>query len=304
MTDFTGELAALGTAMAFAGGSTLFTLAGRRVGSPLVNRTRLLIASVLVMILHTLTFGQVLPDASGHEWFWLGLSGIVGLALGDASLFQAFVMIGPRLSMLMMALAPVLSVVLAWVFLGETLSLVHLIGIGLTVGGIAWVVTERQSKAKNGSAMLADTPRAYVIGLLFGLGGALGQAGGLVLSKIGLDDGLDPLSGNLIRLSAALIVVWLFTALQGRLMSSLNRLRSDPKAVGLMSIASVFGPVLGVWLSLVAVQRAPVGIASTLMALTPIFLLPVGRFVFQERVSRQAVLGTLVAFVGTVMLFL
>src|SRR5512145_1333270 len=103
---FVGELAALGTSLCFSFGSTLFTLSGRAMGSALVNRVRLLIAALLVMLLHILTFGQVLPlDAGTGPWFWLGLSGLVGFVLGDAFLFQAFVLIGPRLSMLMMALA-------------------------------------------------------------------------------------------------------------------------------------------------------------------------------------------------------
>src|SRR5678816_2372960 len=120
---FIGELAALGTSLCFSLSSILFTSSGRELGSILVNRTRLLLAILLVIVLHTILYGQPLPlDAGNERWFWLGLSGFVGLALGDSSLFQAFILIGPRLSMLMMALAPVMSVILAWVFLGEALS--------------------------------------------------------------------------------------------------------------------------------------------------------------------------------------
>src|SRR5688500_12857333 len=128
---FVGELAAIGTSLCFSFGSVLFTRAGREIGSPLVNRTRLLVSVVLVMLWHTLTFGQPLPlDAAGERWFWLGLSGFIGFALGDAFLFQSFVLVGPRLAMLMMALAPVLASILAAIFLQETLVLVELLGIG------------------------------------------------------------------------------------------------------------------------------------------------------------------------------
>ena len=152
----------------------MFTLSGRRVGSPVVNRTRLLLAVILVSGVHLLTQGEVWPVHSApSRWMWMGLSGVVGFVIGDAFLFQAFVMIGLRLSMLMMALAPVLSVGMAWVLLGESLSAVELLGIFVTVGGIAWVVTDRAKTAATTEETLP--PRYYLIGILCGLGGALGR---------------------------------------------------------------------------------------------------------------------------------
>lgn len=303
MTEFIGLLAALGTAISFAFTSTFFTFAGRQIGSPLVNRTRLLVAIICVIGLHWLLRGEPLPfDAAQESIFWLGLSGFVGLALGDALLFQAFVMIGPRLSMLIMALAPVLSVVMAWLLLGEALTAQELAGILLTVGGIGIVVSERQGKSKDKN--LPDTRREYLIGLLFALGGATGQAGGAVLSKMGLANDFPPLSGNLIRISVALIAIWAFTALRGQLIESARKLRANPRATAFLTAGAITGPVIGVWLSLIAFQRAPVGIASALIALTPIFLLPIGYFVFQERIGKQAIIGTFLAFGGTVLIFI
>jgi drug/metabolite transporter (DMT)-like permease len=302
--EIIGQFAALGTAILFAFGSTLFTLSGRLVGSTLVNRTRLLIAVIVVMLLHTLMFGQPLPlDAGDDRWLWLGFSGLVGLAIGDALLFQAFVMIGPRLAMLVMALAPVLGVVMAWVFLGEVLTVQELAGIGLTVAGIGVVVSERQGRQKS-TSLNVDTSQQYIIGLLFAFGGALGQAGGQVLAKPGLSDAFSPWSALVIRLLIALIAIWGISILRGEVMKSYRTLRAQPRALGMMSIAAVTGPVIGVWLSLVAVQRAPVGVSSALIAMTPVFLIPISYLVFKERPTVQAVLGTLVAFGGTVLLFI
>lgn len=302
MTDFTGEFAALGTAILFALGSTLFTLSGRQLGSPLVNRTRLLIAFVVLAGVHWLSFGEPLPsDAHSSAVFWLGLSGFVGLALGDASLFQAFVMIGPRLSMLVMALAPVLGAILAWLFLGEALNAQEIGGIVLAVVGVAIVVTERQGKQK--TANTPDSTRTYMIGLLFAFGGALGQAGGQVLAKFGLANDFSPLSGTLIRMTVAMLVIWVFAIGQRQVRNGFQRLRANPRATAMVTVAAITGPVIGVWLSLVAVQRTSVGVSSALIALTPVFLLPISFFVFHERISAQAIFGTLVAFGGTVLLF-
>ncbi len=281
----------------------MFTLSGRQVGSPVVNRTRLLLAVILVSGVHLLTQGEVWPVHSApSRWMWMGLSGVVGFVIGDAFLFQAFVMIGPRLSMLMMALAPVLSVGMAWVLLGESLSAVELLGIFVTVGGIAWVVTDRAKNSDDTEHNLP--PRYYLIGILCGLGGALGQAGGYILSKKGLEGDFPALSGNMIRLIASTLLIWLIAAGGRQVRPNFRALRDHSGAVKFIMSGALFGPFIGVWLSLVAVQNAPVGIASTLTSLMPVFLLPVGQIWFNERITRRAIMGTALAMIGTAVLFL
>jgi drug/metabolite transporter (DMT)-like permease len=301
--QYIGEFSAIGTALSFAFGSILFTFSGRAIGSTLVNRARLVVAVIFIIALHWAMLGEPFPQGVTQEqWFWLGLSGFIGFALGDAFLFQAFVMIGPRISMLIMALAPVLASLMAWLFLGESLVSRDLIGIVVTVSGIAVVVSERTGKSKHDD--IEHKPGYYLLGLLFAFGGAAGQAGGLILSKIGLANDFPALSGNLIRLIVATLLIWLFSAFRGEIVSSYRTLKDNPRAMWMLSIAAVAGPAIGVWLSLIAIQRAPVGVASTLMSLTPVFLIPIGYFLFKERISRQAILGTLLAFAGTALLFL
>lgn len=301
--QYIGELAAIGTSIAFAFGSTLFTISGRTLGSPLVNRTRLVIALVGVMFVHFLWYGDIIPNDAGIQpWFWLSMSGFVGLAIGDALLFQAFVMIGPRISMLVFSVAPVIGSLLAWIFLGEILSWLDLFGIIVTISGIALVVTERSGKPRNSST--ADKPRYYVYGLLFALGGAFGQAGGQVLAKVGLVNNFPTFSALLIRLIAATITIWILTISQKQVVKSYHNLRANPRALGLLSLAAILGPIVGVWFSLIAVQNSPVGIATTLSSLTPIFLIPIAHIVFGDKVTIQAVIGTFVAVGGSVLLFL
>ena len=298
---FLGELAALGTSLCFSFGSVMFTNAGRMIGAALVNRMRLLMALLVVMLWHALTYGQLLPfDAVPERWFWLGVSGLVGFVLGDAFLFQSFVMIGPRLAMLMMALAPVLSSILAAVFLKESLVPMELLGIGVTLAGIVVVISERRGRREDAPA----DNRRYLIGLLCGLGAAVGQAGGLILRKLGRAGDVPALSGHVIRLLAAVLAIWAIAAVNRQVFSSIRAVRAAPRAVLLMSGGVILGPVLGVWLSLVAVQNTNVGVASTLSSLMPIFLIPISYFAFGERVTRQAVIGTVLAFVGMVVLFL
>lgn len=304
-----GQIAALATSFAWSFTSIFFTLAGRRVGPPVVNRTRLLIATLLVIALHWITLGQPVPlGAERFRWGWLALSGLIGFVIGDSFLFQAFVLIGPRLSMLLMALAPVFSTLLGWVILRETLTPVELLGIALAVAGTALVVTDRprthEPTPDPATLDAAERPRQYAVGLLFGLGAAVGQASGLFFSKLGLVGDFPALSGSLIRLIVATVAIWIITVASRQVRPTVDKLRADPRALLILSGGAVTGPVLGVWLSLVAVKKAPLGIAATLTSLAPVLLIPISYVFFKERIGLRAVVGTLIAVAGTVVLFL
>ena len=298
MENYLGEIAALGTSVCWTFTSIFFTLSGRRVGSVIVNQARLLLAVVFLSFTHFLVLGQWLPDQAGlYRWFWLGLSGIIGLALGDGFLFQAFVLIGPRRSMLLMSLVPIMSTLIAWLFLGERLSALEIVAIGLTVGGVAWVVSEQEA-----NGVRVDR-RLYWLGVLAGLAGAFGQALGLVASKKGMVGGFSPLSATLMRMMVAAMVIWgyaLFRGRAGRTLRAMNNKQAGPTILG----GAIAGPFLGVWLSLIAIQLTQVGIAATLMALSPIFLLPLSHWVFKEQISLQSIIGTTVAVGGVALIFL
>jgi drug/metabolite transporter (DMT)-like permease len=294
-----GEAAALLTAFCWAGSSLFFTNAGRLVGSVVVNRMRLFLAVVLLMTAHLAIYGQVIPqDATLDRWLWLGASGIVGLVLGDAALFQAFILIGPRLVTLIMALVPVVSTLIAWFFLGEQLQLVETAGILIAVTGIVAVVSER------GKGGFTINRNQYRTGVAFGLLGVVGQSVGFVLAKSGLAGDFPALSGVLLRMITAMVVMWLLTMLRGQAHATLRAVAGNQRAMRSLIGGSIIGPFLGVWLSLVAIQSTQVGIASTLMALTPVIMLPVVKWGFKEHVSRWAVGGTLVSLAGVAIIFM
>lgn len=297
---FLGELAALGTAVCWSFTSTFFTLAGRMVGSVVVNRIRLLLAILFLSLTHWFLLGSWFPQhVAGERWLWLGLSGVIGLSIGDALLFQAFVLIGSRLSMLLMSLVPVISTLLAWLFLHETLTPLQLLAIFVSVAGVAWVILDRTPQG-----IQQTSSHDNWAGILFGLGGALGQALGLIAAKKGLSGDFSPLSGTLIRMVTAAAVLWLVTIATGKARLTFQQLARMPHSFVYILGGSFFGPFLGVTLSLVAVQATAVGIASTIIALPPIFLLPIGYFVFQERVGWRAVAGTVAALSGVAILLL
>jgi len=297
---FIGELAALATSFFFSVGPTFFTLAGRLVGSVVVNRSRLVVAFGYLLIVHLALYGTLLPlDAEPDRWFWLGLSGLIGFVLGDAALFQAFIVIGTRLTMLIFTVNPIIASLLGWLFLEESLSPTQILGMLITLSGIAWVMLER-----NNSVQRELTPKAYTTGILLAVLAGAGQAIGAVTAKLGLYGNFPPLSGQIIRISVAMVGIWVLTFISGKARSTLQALKDQPKAVKYILIASFLGPFLGVFFSLVAIQNTHIGIASTLMSLQPVFLIPIGYYFFKETISVRSIIGTLIAITGVAIIFL
>jgi drug/metabolite transporter (DMT)-like permease len=297
---YLGELAAIGTSIMFSIGPIYFTLAGKLVGSVIVNRTRLVIALVYLLVAHTIFTGSILPlDASPDRWLWLSLSGVIGFVLGDAALFQAFLVIGTRLTMLIFALNPVIAALLAWLFMGESLTGTQILGMAITLAGVSWVLFER-----NNPGQQPLTAREFTTGILLGVLAAAGQAGGSVTAKLGLYGDFPALSGQIIRVSAATVTIWVLAALNRKVKENIEALKAAPKALQYMLLASFLGPVVGVFFSLVSLQHSEVGIASTLMSLQPVFLIPIGFFFFHEKITWRAAVGTLVAIIGVTIIFL
>jgi drug/metabolite transporter (DMT)-like permease len=300
MGAFIGEIAGLVTSGFYSASSTCFSIAGRKISAINMNRARLLIALGFLLLAHLLLRTPLPLDLPLERMGWIALSGAVGLTLGDLCLYEGYARIGARLTMLMMSLAPVLSALLAAIFLAERLSPGQVAGILITVGGIAWVIADRRS----GSSPAGGDRQKYLTGLLFGLGAAAGQTFGLVTAKRGLGSDLPAISATLIRMSAAALTLWTYTLLRGQMGDTLRQLRSSPYSTSFIFLGALVGPTLGVTFSMIALQNTAVGIASTLMALPPVLLLPVGYFFFKERFGWQAIAGTFVAVGGVALLFL
>ena len=219
--------------------------------------------------------------------------------LGDAALFQAFITIGTRLTMLVFAVNPIFAAILARIFLQEALTGTQILGMVITLAGIGWVLLERNNPTKQ-----EIPPKTYAAGILLAALSGIGQAAGAVTAKLGLYGDFPALSGQIIRVGVATVVIWVLTVISGKARKTIDTLRAQPKAVKHILIASFLGPFLGVFFSLVAIQNAEVGIASTLMSLQPVILIPIGYYFFKERITWWAVAGTVIALIGVAVIFL
>ncbi len=292
-----GEIAALLTALSWTATMMAFEAAGRRVGSLNVNFLRVAIAAVFLAVFGYLQRGLWLPvDASAHNWIWLSVSGLIGLTLGDICLFRAFVLVGARIAALIMAFVPVISALISWLFLGEILSRLDQTGMLLTTAGIVMVVTGKRANNDGSRSGYSLT------GLLMALGGALGQAVGLVFSKYGMG-AYDAFAANHIRLLAALAGFVLIFTLTGRWRNLVHATRHR-SGMAYTTLGSFFGPFVGVSLSLYAVQHTQVGIAATIIALVPIFIIPPSMLFKKEKIGPRDVVGAILAVGGSALLFI
>lgn len=291
-----GELASLVTAVSWTITAVAFESAGKRVGSLSVNFIRLVLAFILLGVFTLFTRGMFLPlDATGANWLWLLVSGIIGFVLGDLFLFQAYVEIGSRISTLIMAAVPPITAITGFIFLNEKLSLLDMLGMFITIGGIALVILVRGSDEKK---VEFSHP---VKGLIFAFIGALGQAFGLIFSKMGMGS-YDAFAATQIRVIAGLIGFALIITLSrhwGKLLGALK----DIKAMGQISVGAFFGPFLGVSFSLLAVKYITTGVSSTITSISRILIIPASIWVFKEKVSFKEILGALITIVGVALLF-
>ncbi len=334
-----GESAALATALLWTITAITFEYAGKRIGAKALNFLRLVMGSLFLGIYGLVVHGSFAPfDAPLQTWLWLGASGLVGLVLGDLLLFQAFIDFGARLSMLVYALSPAFAAILGWLILGETLGTLALIGMALTLAGIALAILGRPgakpeagAAASPGSLASAEaaTPAAHagtgaaaspaapssasteahaatasrrLRGILVALLATLCQAGGLILSKIGAPS-LDAFSGTQVRVIVGVLGFGIVLVATGSWKGVFGSLR-DGKATASLVAGSFFGPFLGVSLSLAAVQGTQAGIAASIMSLVPIMIILPSVAIFKEKVGFLEVLGALIAVAGTALLFI
>lgn len=292
-----GECAALITALCWTFGALAFESACRRAGALAVNWIRLVIGFILLSLFCLFYRGMIIPaDASLHSWLWLTLSGIIGFAVGDYLLFRAFIVIGARISMLMMSAVPPMTAIIGWIILNETLSLLAIAGMLLVVGGIVLVVLERKTNRNH-------VERAHPIsGIVLALGAAGGQAVGLILSKYGMRQ-YDPFAATQIRVISA-IAGFSILLLFARRWSLVSAALRKPKSLGPTTIGAVLGPFLGVSFSLLAVQRTTTGIASTIMAIVPVLIIPPAVILYKEKITVKEVIGAVIAVTGVALLFI
>lgn len=292
-----GEIYSLLTAVFWTITAVCFELAGRKIGSLSVNYIRLIIGFILISLFTTFSRGMFLPlDATKEAWIWLSLSGFVGFVIGDLFLFQSYLEIGSRISMLIMALAPPITALLGFLIMRELISFFDFLGMLITIFGIFVVVLVKNPEDNN-----IKFSRS-IKGIVYAFIGALGQSFGLILSKIGMGN-YNPFAATQIRIIAGMIgfsLVFLFTKKWDKLIEAVK----NKDATKHLILGSLFGPFLGVSFSLLAIQYTTTGVSSTITSITPILIIPLSIYVLKEKVSPKEIIGAIISVIGVSILFI
>jgi drug/metabolite transporter (DMT)-like permease len=306
-SNYTGEFIAGLTTISWSICVFPFTEAARRLGPSSVNHFRLVLALVIVTLITIFAFSfsltQLFTIPSWNNWFWLGISGFVGLTLGDYFGFTTYAILGTRIGSVFNTLAPGAALLLGFLILDERLNWVGLTGISISVAGIIWLTLNKKETAE-----LPDHGHGNIKkGILYGILAAICQGAGLVLYKKGINanpnDQMVPIHAAWIRLFSAAFLIYLITFIRGNFQTVTRPFREDHKGGVRYAIAgTIFGPVIGVTLAGYSIANVEVGVSQTIFSLIPVLVLPIGYIFYKERITVMASLGALVAIAGVIIL--
>ncbi len=307
---YIGELISIGVAFSWTATALLSEFGSKRLGNLTLNVLRMGLALLFSLVLFGMVTGSMLPPGASTEAAgWMLLSGLVGYVIGDFCLFQCYIIIGSRYGQLFMTLAPLSAALMAWVTLGQQMTGKSVIAMLVTLWGIGISVLGRGDHHK-------ISLKLPVNGVLYAIGAAVCQGVGLVLSKIGMDhyevsmmaetgipEWLIPFSANFYRCIAGIIGFSLLLFYRDG-MAPLREAVRDKKGLSVATATTIFGPFVGVGFSLMAVQYTAAGIASTLMAMTPIIIILPSYWLFHEKITWRSVIGAVISVLGVSLFFL
>ncbi len=302
---YLGELISIGVAFSWTATALLSEFGSKRMGNLPLNVLRMALALLFSLVLFWVVVGTPLPPVGSWEACgWMLLSGVVGYVIGDFCLFQCYIIIGSRYGQLFMTLAPLAAALMAWMVLGQQMAAMSIVAMLVTLVGIGISVLGRGEHHKVSLKLPLN-------GVLFAIGAALCQGIGLVLSKMGMDhydtvampSWLIPFSANFLRCIAGIIGFSLLLYFREGL-QPLRHALHDGKGMAVATATTIFGPFVGVGFSLMAVQYTSAGIASTLMALTPIIIILPSYWLFHQPFTWRSVVGAVISVLGVSLFFL
>ncbi len=310
--QYLGEIISLLVAVLWTATALFADQASHRIGAMSTNFYRMVFSAILLACLLWIVIGHPYPAfADGKTWLWMGLSALVGYVFGDYCLFNSYIVIGARFGQLFMTLAPPFAAIAGWALLGETLSWKSWLAMAVTLTGIAISILNRSGADHHLRLKLP------LKGVLLGIGAGLGQGVGLVLSKIGMQhyaaalpadapaafDWAMPFASTMIRSLTGMVGFFVLMALMRKL-PELRAAMKNGAGMKYTGLTTLFGPFIGVSLSLMAVQYARAGIASTLMALTPVLILFPYALIYKQKITPKEILGVIISMTGVALFFL
>jgi drug/metabolite transporter (DMT)-like permease len=296
-----GEYFGIITAFCWAVGIFPFTLSTRYFQATHINLMRLLLALFLlcpfIILKENISFSNLFLFPGYQNWLWLGLSGVVGLALGDYFSFSAFKAIGAKNSSIFSTLAPGTAIIFAYLMLGEQINLIGITGIIITISGIIYISLQKKD----------NQSKMSLVGMGHAIGAALCQGAGLVLAKKAYENNLieiAPFHAAWLRIMASVIVLLVFAILTREIKPITRNLVKPENKKGLvyLSLGTISGTVLGLTFAMQTISTIDSAVAQTIFSLVPVFAIPLAYFFHKEKITLSIILGALIAIAGVIVL--
>lgn len=295
-TNYSGELAAIFAALFWAISSFVFKKLGKSIRPTELNLIKG-VGAVILLLLMSLFLHEPFNALSPFALLMLLLSGALGIGFGDTMYFEALNAIGPRRTLLISILAPPMTVVLAIFFLSEQINPLGWLGVAVTIFGVVWVILGKPAQ---------DEPQKLVrMGVLFAFLSALAQAIGSVMSRWALTQTpVSALQSAILRLLAgiAFLALWMLIGRQKPALW-LKEAKNNAGMFGILALGVILGAFLPLWLQQISFKNTEVGIAQTLLATSPLFVLIISAL-RKEKLTLREVVGMVIAVGGIAILFL
>jgi len=294
---FSGELFALLAAFLWAFSSVLFSDLGKSIKPVELNLIKG-IGAILLLTATSLLLKETVGSLSLEVIVLLFISGAIGIGFGDTMYFEAINYIGPKRSLLISTIAPIITALLALVFLGEQIAPLAWMGVVVTTLGVTWVVMQMRSGDK-------AEKRINSKGLIYAFLFALAQAIGAVISRWALTEtSISPLQSAVVRLFAGIAFLFVWIAIRRIKLGEWTRAGNEStKTWRIVLTVVVLGAYFPLWLQQLAFKNTAVGIAQTLLTTSPLFILPMTAL-RRDKASCKEILGVFIAVAGIAILFL
>mgnify|MGYP006302557593 FL=1 len=288
------EIAALAASVCFATGGLFAVAPSRALGAIRFNRIRMLFMAALLGVAGYFTDGfstltwAVMPQ--------LILSGLVGIYLGDTFLFAGLRRVGPRRNAVMFALNAPLAALAGVLLLGERLEVWVALGCVTVTAGV--VIAILYGRRRSGVDHWETVHGSLAAGLAFGFLAAVGQAGGIILSRPLMESGVDPVAGSAVRVAVSCLALLVTYEIQTWRQPKDHSVWTRQHLV-MTAGSGLFGMGLGMTLVMFALVGGQAGVVSTLSSAAPVVMLPLLWITSGQRPLMSAWLGALIVFVGT-----
>ncbi len=302
---FFGLLAATGTLLSWSIGTLSCLKASRRMDPGLLNRARLGVAVIATLTIACIMSGhwplEIVAQTPSSAWLWLGLSGLVGLAIGDLFGFTSLRILGARRQSVIGTTAPAASAIVGLALLGEELTLADAVGIALTIFGVMVAMNtpdEREEVHSEGFG-------SYSLGILLAIGGAVCQGAGLVLAKKGMQGQgaeIAPFHATFLRMIVGFVATYLLDVIRRAPHRPLREAFTNEEARTAMFLGTFFGPIIGVTMSLIAAKNLDVAVAQTIFSLVPFVVMLIMRVFYGQRIPVRSIVGAIISVIGVVLL--